>query len=251
MKLNKETILKVRNISILDADIRVEEFEKHKNINPKMKNYDFEKMKELWPEGVYFQEKNLEGVLGNFEGKFVIVFRGADSLRDWIISMLFCQKTIPYKENGTDKKIKIHSGFYNDYSKIKDFIRQECDRSGLDKAIVHGHSKGAAIATLCALDLAYNFKEKYISGFVEGSPRVGNKAFVESFQKYLPDFSNFEFGSDLIPQFPPKVFGYESVGKQIHIGPERRKGLGTKKDHAWAKSFIALTEELAEGVFYS
>lgn len=251
MKLNKETILKIRSISVLDADIRADGFDKYKHFNSVKKNYDFDRMKELWPEGIYFQEKNLEGIYGIFEGKFVVVFRGVDSIIDWIVSFLFCKKTVPYKNSGTNKKIKIHRGFYNDYLRVRDLVREEFAKSKKDIAIIHGHSKGGALATLCGLDLAYNNPYKSISAFAGGSPRVGNKAFVESLKKYLPNFTNFEYGSDVIPQVPPRIFGFESADTQIHVGPKRRPGIGTKKDHDWHKEFNALVEELKDGVFYS
>jgi len=80
---------------------------------------------------------------------------------------------------------------------------------------VTGHSLGGALATLCALDIAYNFKSKFksISMYSLASPRVadaladkndrGNAAtFVSHYQQYVPDSYRVVNTVDPVPTLP-------------------------------------------------
>jgi len=250
MKLTKKEILEVNKISMIDADIRLENFDKYKNLEPDNDLYDYDRMKEYWQEGKYFDIENVEGWYGNYKGKFTIIFRGADGLKDWLSTLLIFRKVVPYADKGTNKKIKVHSGFLKDYMKVRDFLHTKFKESKMKAYMIHGHSKGACLAELCALDFAVNFKDKLKYGFATGSPRLGNKYFVESFDKHLPYFASFEFESDLIPQLPFKFLGFRHLSNFIHIGKKRRFGIGSKKQHFWNFYFDALTSDLEDNIVY-
>lgn len=240
MKLNKEIMLKMNFISKKDADFRFEEFKTFKTFEPDAANYPFDKMKEIWNEGKYFDKRNIEGFYGDFEDGLLIIFRGTDSLWGWFTNLMFSKKVIPYENSGTNPDIRVHEGFLEDYLCVRDFIHEIIKGTDKKKIYVHGHSKGAAITSLCALDIQYNFPDKEIGTFGLGTPRIGNSAFVESFNGRLPDFLNIDHGSDLIPQLPPWFFGYKTHGIKGHIGEPRRFGIGKFKDHSWAKYYEAL-----------
>jgi len=244
MKLSKDTILKLNLISKSDADFRLAEFKRYKTFEPDSAHYPFESMKAIWPEGEYFDYKNIEGFCGDFLDGFYIMFRGTDSLWGWITNFMFSKKVIPYE--GTNPKIKVHNGFLKDYLVIRDFVHKKIKETDKEKIYVHGHSKGAALTVLCALDIQYNFPEKEIGSFGIGTPKIGNEEFVRSFNGRLPDFINIENGSDLIPQIPPRFFGYRHVENKIHIGKERRCCIGTHKDHNWQKYYDNMEKDLVD-----
>ena len=110
-------------------------------------------------------------------------FRGTEpkSLKNWIDDLEFA--TISPYETSCGKTCKLHSGFYKSYKSLKDQIIRAFDRLGVtSRTRIHttGHSLGAAMATICAYDLradGYNI----IQSYTFGEPRVGNKAFSESF----------------------------------------------------------------------
>jgi triacylglycerol lipase len=251
MKLTKGYMVAANKISLMDADLRFAEFKQHKNLEPNPHNLRLDVIKEIWPEAEHFDVKHIEGYSGMYKGKFLIIFRGTDSLWGWVTNFMFRKKVIPYEETGTNTDVRVHRGFIRDYLQIRDYIHDKMRGIKETEVVVHGHSKGASIAALCALDIKYNFPEKEVGSFVIGMPRVGNDAFKKSFEKRIPDFTRIEYGSDLIPQLPPKWMGYADLGHFIHVGPKRRRGIGTKKHHGWHFYYHGLVDELKDDELYS
>lgn len=242
MKLNKEQILLASKISATDADMRLEEFKKYKTLEPDKKYYDLNRIRVVFPNANYFDIDTVEGLYGQIDDYLLIIFRGSDSLLDWIKNFLFYRKVIPY--NGTNPKIKVHSGFLKNYKTVREYIHNIVKESPVKKVFVFGHSMGGAVAVLCALDIQYNFKDVDVGCFTIGTPRIGNEYFKKSFERRLPDYKQAEYGDDLVPQVPPLFFGFSVLDKFYHIGPERKKRIGTLKDHKWYKYDEALIKEI-------
>jgi hypothetical protein len=45
--------------------------------------------------------------------------------------------------------------------------------------------------------------------------------------------------------------GYADLGHFIHVGPKRRRGIGTKKHHGWHFYYHGLVDELKDDELYS
>lgn len=146
----------------------------------------------------------------------LIIFRGTDSVKNWKNNFLFCKKTIPYGNKNT--KIRVHSGFLNSYQSVREQIRNKIPQ-GICKILITGHSLGAALGLLCAVDMQYNFKNADIEVFAFGCPAVGNKAFVRSYNKRVFKTLRVTNGNDIVTKLPPKIFGYRHAGINIHTGP--------------------------------
>jgi len=151
----------------------------------------------------YYDVKHLQFFTTEIGSNFIIVFLGSNERKDWFFNFLFRKKEVPYKEKGTNKKIKVHSGFYKSYLVVRDIVHKEL--KGKRSVLFLGQSFGSAVATLAALDVQYNFPEIHtIENYITGTPRVGNKYFVDSYNKsfdggmnvdfsYPDDFSNKDF----------------------------------------------------------
>lgn len=161
----------------------------------------------------------------------IIVFRGSDSRKDWNFNLDFCKKVIPY--GNLDSKIKIHSGFLSAYksrnvrNKIREFVTEKIKR-----VVVSGHSYGAALAVICAIDLQYNFNDKDYEVIVFGCPRVGNKFFVESYNRRIFKTLRIENFGDIIPKLPFAFMGYKHVGACWNIGKNCILELFGKNSHS-------------------
>jgi triacylglycerol lipase len=160
-----------------------------------------------------------------------ITFRGTVNLKDFIFDFLFFKKTIPYDNQKSD--IKVHEGFLLKYKGvIRDYIQRIVKKhKSIKNIIVTGHSLGGAIATLCAIDLQYNFTNKHIECITFASPRVGNQAFVDSFNKRISFLIRVKNDNDFIPHLPFKILGFNHVGNLKQVG--KPQFLYSIKNHLW------------------
>ncbi len=165
--------------------------------------------------------------------KIIITFRGSESKKDWDADLNFKKMVMPY--DNMAGKIKVHSGFITSYKdknirdRIAQIIRQYNDRQ---KIYITGHSYGAALAMLCAVDLQYNFPNKYYEVYLYGCPRVGNAAFVKSYNKRVVNTFRVENGNDAVTKVPFNLMGYRHAGVKIRVGGVRVMGLYVKGSHA-------------------
>ncbi len=176
-----------------------------------------------------------------------IVFRGSSSDRDWTINfktdvqeqewsredkkeyreeMRTVAETVKEEKNlvypstyGTPTNpVKMHSGFVSAYLSVRDDIHKHIQEHAAKRYRVTGHSLGAALATLCAVDLQYNFGDRItIEAYTFGSPRVGNPAFVESFSRRVPDSWRVVNGWDAVAGLPAPWQGYRHVETPIRL----------------------------------
>ena len=105
----------------------------------------------------------------------IVVFRGTDDdlLPEWKSNIAYQLRTAP---KSWGENIRVHSGFYSTLSGVYQTIRNEVrDRNDGGRIPVYltGHSRGAALATLCA----YRFQKvggvPVAGAYVFGAPRVG------------------------------------------------------------------------------
>ena len=96
---------------------------------------------------------------------------------------------------------------------------------------------GGALAILCGLDLEYQFSAD-VAAIPTGSPRVGNRHFVRSFNGRVLDVYRYVYRTDIVSRVPPAVFGYRHVSKKIQMGKGRfpipiYKLIASMLDHRW------------------
>jgi triacylglycerol lipase len=105
----------------------------------------------------------------------IVVFRGTDEdlIPEWKSNITYQLRTAPKSWGGN---VRVHSGFYSTLSGVYQTIRQEVrsrNDNGRIPVYLTGHSRGAALATLCA----YRFQKVGgvpVAGvYVFGAPRVG------------------------------------------------------------------------------
>lgn len=153
----------------------------------------------------------------------VVCFRGSKDAQDYIQDGKFEMTDLGWFQ-GNDVT-SVHKGFLEDFDAInsqlvqtvKALLNGQSGQSGRKPIFITGHSLGAALATLCALEFQYqHFPVAGVYTF--GSPRVGNAAFAEMYDELLKDITFRVIDqNDIVPRVPPLANGYRHVGNCIFI----------------------------------
>jgi len=178
------------------------------------------------------QKKHVQIAIGRYNGDEIIFILGSNEFMDWMYNLSFPLMKTPYK--GSNKKIKMHRGFYKSYLLIREDMHKIIkDRK---KIIIMGQSFGAAIATIMALDFQYNFPSLEIECMTTGSPRVGNGALAASYDKRVPATTRYVYGHDIVPLVPFGGWGFKHVGLLIKLG--KRGFFPSVKNHLFNKGYL-------------
>lgn len=196
------------------------------------------------------------------EGDFsTIIFRGSESSVDWNTDFDTRQEQVDFKQQVIQEQIKakdekiypyagesssdalMHRGFVTAYFSVRQQIHDYIRSYPLAGIVTAGHSLGGALATLCAVDIQYNFPKLAIDAYTYGAPKVGNDGFRDSFNRRVPSSFRFVHGMDIVPELPRWWQGYRHVNAEFRIG--KRWGINFVsqrfKDHAIEKYIEVLT----------
>jgi hypothetical protein len=191
-----------------------------------------------------------------------IIFRGSSADRDWLTNLDFAlrsaitnavldDKQLDYPDvYGTSSSgVKMHTGFTKAYLAARSQIHDIVKSSNVSHWVVTGHSLGGALANLCAVDLQYNFSpEVSVEVYTFGAPRIGNKAFSESYNRRVPDSWRFVNGNDVVSGLPRRWQNYRHVDTRIRfsVGFNWRIISGSLQDHGIARYIEALSKQVAK-----
>ncbi|MDV3351344.1 lipase family protein [Leptolyngbyaceae cyanobacterium CCMR0082] len=190
-----------------------------------------------------------------------VIFRGSDADRDWLTNLDFARwsavtgavidnKQLDYPAvYGTSQSgVKMHSGFTKAYLAARSEIQSVVHQSEMTRWLVTGHSLGGALAKLCAVDLQYNFSPDIsVEVYTFGAPRVGNKAFAESYNRRVPNTWRFVNGNDVVSGLPRRWQRYRHVDERIRFNVmfSWRIISGSLQDHRIDR-YIAALEKRAD-----
>jgi triacylglycerol lipase len=149
----------------------------------------------------------------------IIVFRGTQRTIEWVLNI-----NAVYATN--DRKVAsllygtIHPGFSAIYSNISAQTLEAAKK--LNPSVpcyISGHSLGAAIATLAAIDIAVNIPrlQKQVQLYSYASPRVGDRIFAREHNRVVPNSYRVVNLADAITLVPFTVF---FKTEYVHVGEE-------------------------------
>ncbi len=163
------------------------------------------------------------------DGTVVIAFRGtlAGGL-DYFQNVATDARPIPrglkLGDGSRMENAKVHTGFQNDYNKLRPSILSALDEARGKQLFICGHSLGAALATICTYDLAKNYRSHFASihPIVSGSPKVGDEGFKRAYEAVVPNHLRVTIFGDPITNTPGKlgVHDYAHVGRELLISAD-------------------------------
>jgi len=167
-------------------------------------------------------------------GEFVAVIRGTDSIWDWIhdasFMMLPCaiNKSTGMTEDGFSSVYQSLRTAQVDGTPVGSAIASALTGGSATSVTVTGHSLGAALATLLALDVALNTPCKNPTSYTFASPRVGDHVFAASYNSVVPYTYRIANRQDIVPQVPPILpLPYEHANTVYELNPPQGKVAAT------------------------
>lgn len=158
---------------------------------------------------LYDPATDLQGFTGvlHSDKTIYIAFRGSSSLLNWIDDAEVIK--VPYN-TFPDCACKVHKGFYKATNGLKNntiaSVRKLMDKYGYENVVLTGHSLGAAIGQMIAMELSAVYIENAIYNF--GQPRVGDKKYANYLNAIEQTLWRFTHNQDTVPHLPPEFMGY-------------------------------------------
>ena len=171
-----------------------------------------------------------------------VSFRGTVDLPNWITDFDF----VKVPDLIDDPEALVHAGFYRAYNRVRQGIlsavndalqQQSSPCFGSSRMVVTGHSLGAALSGLCALDLRKKFKNipnLHIELNNFGMPRLGNVAFAYAFPGAVNVSWRMVHQADIVPHLPLQLMGYRHIATEVW---------SISSNSTFAKAFIGNSNE--------
>ena len=152
----------------------------------------------------------------------VLAFRGTDSrsIYNWAENMRYWRTDLPLPVPGAAGAM-VHTGFYVSWNASA--LAPNLTAAALSLAAAHpaaplyitGHSLGAALATVAAVDIAAKLPRSVRVRLVTfGSPRVGNAAFAAFVRQATDASTRVTHNRDIVPSVPPTWVGFHHAATE-------------------------------------
>jgi hypothetical protein len=166
------------------------------------------------PQGVYHNATAMSQAYTGYHAAsktMIVALRGTVNILNWIYDLDFTLYDYP---PCAAEGCKVHHGFLEEWASYGDLILRDYRlikqaHPNLTSVRVTGHSLGAGVSIIAALELAQIGAPVVLYNF--GEPRVGNPQFAAwAAEKGLPQGRQFRVthADDPIPRVPPLEFGY-------------------------------------------
>eukprot|EP00050_Salpingoeca_kvevrii_P003846 m.236015 g.236015 ORF g.236015 m.236015 type:complete len:311 (+) comp10893_c0_seq8:1162-2094(+) len=186
----------------------------------------------------------------------ILAFRGTmpSDLTNWITDLHISKHTTyPGITDGL-----VHAGFFDAYNRVRNdthaLLAQALERVPKCTLYLTGHSLGAALASMAALDVKLHLPEFVDPVLLDfGSPRVANSV-VASFihDSYGPHTFRVTHYRDIVPHLPPQELGFQHYPREVwynEVSDHYRVCDGTGEDPLCADS-IKFLESIPDHLHY-
>ena len=157
---------------------------------------------------IYDPRTDLQGFIGILHKtkSIYVVFRGSSSPLNWIYDIEL--KQVPYDSYSDCQECMVHKGFYHSAMNVQKQVLLHLHSLKLKhpfyNIVVTGHSYGAAVSQLIAMEVIKEWSDVEIFNF--GQPRIGNTAYASLVNQLLQVNWRFVHDRDIVPHLPPGTF---------------------------------------------
>jgi hypothetical protein len=135
-----------------------------------------------------------------------VSIRGSYSVRNWVDDFEISQ--VPYS-TFPECNCEVHSGFFHSALAVREKMMESTNKLISQNpgysVILSGHSYGAAVANLLAMELEHENISTILYNY--GQPRTGDPAFAKFTQSKIRQIWRTTHDRDIVPHVPPKKFG--------------------------------------------
>jgi triacylglycerol lipase len=164
---------------------------------------------------------NATAFVATNERNVIVSVKGTSSLKDFLADANFLQDKHAFGNGHV--RTRIHGGFLEDFLAIREDIRISVATalaSSPGRSLwITGHSLGAGIASILALDMAVSGMSPSVYTF--GCPRIGNFAFARAYNKYVPLTVRVAHCKDIVTRIPK--LNYYHVNDLYHMDDNGRE----------------------------
>lgn len=167
-------------------------------------NISRNKMLNIYDDYIYITESKTKSACYIFYNKnqIDICFKGTSTFND------ICFNFDIYPRIFINENIRIHNGFLKKYLSMKNNIIKTINfiihnkTNKIKEISFNGHSSGGAIANIASLDMSYIYENLSIKCVTFGAPRVGNKDFIDEYNKRIKNSLRVVNNNDIITYVP-------------------------------------------------
>jgi len=173
-------------------------------------------------------ESKVFGFIAKSDSDVAVAIRGTEGVFEWVLDFDFSLTPFPYSTAGN-----VENGFSDFYSsfrtgkthlapRVVEALAELIQRGTATTLSITGHSLGAALATLLAIDVAANggFTTPVVYTFA--SPRVGDKVFAGTYDGLVETSWRIANQNDIVTNLPPQFVGYTHVDAYYPINSDDR-----------------------------
>lgn len=165
---------------------------------------------------IYNKLYDVNGFIGynELDNSIYVVFRGTNSLKDWIDDLQIWMSLYPSCPGGY-----VHEGFFAAHNSVIQDVLNEVNRLKLIyptyDIIVTGHSLGGALATLTSVDLSNSNISATLINF--GSPRLFDKESASCVSAKISTIYRITYHKDIVVHLPFLRAGFMHItGEWYH-----------------------------------
>jgi predicted lipase len=151
---------------------------------------------------IYDKDHDTRGYVGYHAGQetIYVAFRGSSSIQNWIDDLDVVTTDYPLCAD-----CEVHKGFYKAeqscFNDVLNEVKSLQSKYPSYAVMTTGHSLGAALALLTAMDLTHSGVNN-VKLWNYGSPRVGNTEFANYVDTYIADHHRVTHHKDMVPHTP-------------------------------------------------